>query len=65
MKLLGYLRFIKDKDVVNVILNYYSFFFEFDGYNEVFMLWVVEYVKVIGKIFDGELMLKIMRECKK
>ncbi len=65
MKSSGHLRLIKDKDVANAISNYYSSLSEFDGYNEASMLWAAEYVKAIGKIFDGELMLKIMRERKK
>jgi hypothetical protein len=65
MKSSGHLRLIKNEEVANAISNYYSSLSEFDGYNEASMLWAAEYVKAIGKIFDGELMLKIMRERKK
>jgi hypothetical protein len=65
MKSSGHLRLIKDKNVSDAISVYYNSLTEFDGYNEAGMLWAAEYVKAIGKIFDGELLLKIMRERKK
>ncbi|MEZ2414809.1 DUF6090 family protein [Muriicola sp. E247] len=65
MKSSGHLRLIKDKDVADAISIYYSSLSVFNGYNDASMLWAADYVKAVGKIFDGELMLKIMRERKK
>jgi hypothetical protein len=65
MKSSGHLRLIKHKDIANAISNYYNSLSEFNGYNEAGMLWAADYVEAIGKIFDGELLLKIMRENKK
>ena len=62
MKSSGHLRLIKHKDVAHAISDYYNSLTEFDGYREAGMLWAHDYVQTMGKLFDGELLLKIMRE---
>jgi predicted HTH domain antitoxin len=62
MKSSGHLRLIKNKDVAHAISDYYNSLTEFDGYREAGMLWAHDYVQTMGKLFDGELLLKIMRE---
>ena len=64
MKSSGHLRLIKDKAVANAISDYYNSLSDLDGYNKAAMLWVADYAKAMGKIFDGELLLKILREKK-
>ena len=64
MKSSGHLRLIKDKAVANAISDYYNSLSDLDGYNEAALLWVADYAKAMGKIFDGELLLKILREKK-
>jgi hypothetical protein len=64
MKSSGHLRLVKDKSVANGISNYYNSLKEFDGYNEAGMLWAEDYVEALGKIFDAEILLKILRERK-
>lgn len=61
MKSSGHLRLVKDKEVANAISTYYNSLFEFDGYHDAAMLWAADYVESIGKIFDAEINLKIMR----
>jgi hypothetical protein len=64
MKSSGHLRLVKDKTVSEGISNYYNSLAEFDGYNEAGILWAADYVEALGKIFDAEILLKIMRERK-
>ena len=61
MKSSGHLRLVRNNDVANAISKYYNSLSEFDGYNEAGMLWAADYVESLGKVFDAELMLKIMR----
>jgi len=61
MKSSGQLRLIKQEEVANAISKYYNSISEFNGYKEAGMLWAADYVESLGKIFDAELMLKIMR----
>jgi predicted choloylglycine hydrolase len=62
MKSSGHLRLIKDKSVADGISKYYNSITTFDGYNEAGMLWAEDYVESIGKIFDAELLRRIMLE---
>ena len=64
MKSSGHLRLIRNKDVADGISNYYNSLNEFDGYNEAGMLWAADYVESLGKIFDAEILLQILRERK-
>ncbi len=64
MKSSGHLRLIRDKKISEGVSNYYNSLNEFDGYKEASMLWAADYVDTLGKIFDAELLLKILRERK-
>ena len=61
MKSSGHLRLVSNNEVANSISKYYNSLSEFDGYNEAGMLWAADYVESLGKIFDAEIMLNIMR----
>ena len=61
MKSSGHLRLIKDKEIANNISNYYNSLVEFEGYNEAGMLWAQDYVSALSKIYDAEIMMKILR----
>lgn len=61
MKSSGHLRLVSNNEVANAISKYYTSLSEFEGYNEAGMLWAADYVASLGKIFDAEVMLKIMR----
>ena len=64
MKSSGHLRLVKNKPVSDGISNYYNSQKDFDGYNEAGMLWAADYVEALGKIFDAEILYKIMKERK-
>ena len=61
MKSSGHLRLVSNSEVSDAISKYYNSLSEFNGYNEAGMLWAADYVESLGKIFDAEIMLKIMR----
>jgi hypothetical protein len=64
MKSSGHLRLVKNKPVSDGISNYYNSLKEFDGYNEAGMLWAADYVEALGKIFDAQILYKILKERK-
>ena len=61
MKSSGHLRLIKDKDVANSISDYYNTLSEFKNYQDAGLIWAADYANAMGKIFDAELLLKILR----
>ncbi|TMI65190.1 MAG: hypothetical protein E6H07_04510 [Bacteroidetes bacterium] len=64
MKSSGHLRLIRNKDVAGKVSSYYSSLSELDTYNEVGMVWSDNYAEAMAKIFDGEALLKIIKEKK-
>ena len=64
MKSSGHLRLIGKRGVADSVSSYYNSLFELDTYNDVGMIWAADYAKAIGKIFDGEDLLKIIKEKK-
>ena len=64
MKSSGHLRLIRNKKVADSVSAYYSSLSELDTYNEVGMIWVDNYAEALAKIFDGEALLKIIKEKK-
>ena len=62
MKSSGHLRLIRKKKVSGSVSSYYSSLSELDTYNDVGMTWANNYAKAIAKIFDGEALLKIIKE---
>ena len=64
MKSSGHLRLIRKKEVAGSVSAYYSSLSELDTYNTVGMLWSNNYAQAMAKIFDGEAMLKIIKEKK-
>jgi len=65
MKSSGHLRLIRNKDVAGKVSSYYNSLSELDTYNEVGMVWSDNYAEAMAKIFDGEALLKIIKEKKK
>ena len=64
MKSSGHLRLIKKRQIADSVSSYYNSLFELDTYNDVGMIWAADYARAIGKIFDGEASLKIIKEKK-
>ena len=62
MKSSGHLRLISKKEVSGSVSSYYSSLSELDTYNDVGMTWANNYAQAIAKIFDGEALLKIIKE---
>ncbi len=64
MKSSGDLRLIRDKQVANDISYYYYSVIDLKKYNDAAFAWGSDYGKEMGKIFDAELLLKIVKEQK-
>ena len=64
MKSSGNLRLISSQEVANSTSYYYYSVSELTKYNESIMVWATDYGSEMGKIFDGELLLKIIIEKK-
>jgi hypothetical protein len=64
MKSSGHLRLIRKKEVAGDVSKYYSSLSELDTYNTVGMMWSDNYAKAMAKLFDGEALLKIIKEKK-
>jgi hypothetical protein len=64
MKSSGNLRLISSQEVANGISFYYYSVSELKKYNESIMVWATDYGNEMGKIFDGELLLNIIKEKK-
>jgi hypothetical protein len=64
MKSTGHLRLIRNRKVAEGVSYYYNSLYRLESYNEVGMIWAADYAKALGKIFDGEVLLKIIKERK-
>ena len=64
MKSSGHLRLIRNKEVSGKVSTYYNSLSELDTYNNVGMIWSNNYAQAMAKIFDGEALLKIIKEKK-
>ncbi len=64
MKSSGHLRLIRNKEVAGKVSSYYSSLSELDTYNNVGMIWSNNYAQAMAKLFDGEALLKIIKEKK-
>jgi hypothetical protein len=64
MKSSGTLRLISSQPVANGISYYYYSISDLKKYNESIMVWATDYGSEMGKIFDGELLLNIIKEKK-
>jgi len=62
MKNSGNLRLITSQPVANGTSYYYYSVSELNKYNESIMVWATDYGNEMGKIFDAELLLKIIKE---
>ena len=64
MKSSGHLRLIRNKEVSGKVSSYYNSLSELDTYNNVGMIWSNNYAQAMAKIFDGEALLRIIKEKK-
>ncbi len=64
MKSSGTLRLISRQQVASSISYYYYSVSELKKYNESIMVWATDYGNEMGQLFDGELLLKIIKEKK-
>jgi hypothetical protein len=64
MKSSGHLRLVKNRAIADSISYYYNSLSEFEGYNEAGMLWANQYIEAIGKVFDTDAMLRVLKEKK-
>jgi hypothetical protein len=64
MKSSGDLRLISNKHVANDISSYYYSVIDLKKYNDAAFTWGSDYGKEMGKIFNAELLLKIIKEKK-
>ena len=64
MKSSGHLRLIRNKEVSGKVSSYYNSLSELDTYNNVGMIWANNYAQAMAKLFDGEDLLKIIKEKK-
>ena len=62
MKSSGALRLIRNKQVANNISLYYYSVIELKKYNDAAFEWGSDYGREMGKIFDAELLFKIIKE---
>ena len=64
MKSSGQLELISRKNVADQISNYYNSQYKLDTYNDAALIWLESYLKSMGKVFDGEVLLRILKEGK-
>ena len=64
MKSSGHLRLIRNREVAGKVSSYYNSLSELDTYNNVGMIWSNNYAQAMAKLFDGEALLKIIKEKK-
>ena len=64
MKSSGHLRLIRNREAAGNISSYYNSISELDTYNNVGMIWANNYAQAMAKLFDGEALLKIIKEKK-
>jgi hypothetical protein len=61
MKSSGQLHLIADQSTANAISDYYNSFYNLDTYNEATLLWLDDYLNNMGKVFDGEALLFVLK----
>jgi len=62
MKSSGALRLIRNKDVAYTISQYYYSIIDVKKYNDAAVTWGADFAKAMAKIFDAQLLLKIIKE---
>jgi hypothetical protein len=60
----GTLRLIRKKQVANSVSSYYYSVIDLKKYNDAAFMWATHFGKEMGKVFDAELLLKIVKEKK-
>src|SRR5688572_1009696 len=62
MKSSGHLRLISKPAVANSVLLYYNSLKQLSNVNQIGVLWVSDYGKAMGKVFDGTVLFRILKE---
>ncbi len=62
MKGSGTLRLIRNKEAANAISRYYYSIIDVKKYNDAAVTWGADFAKAMAKIFDAQLLLKIIKE---
>lgn len=61
MKSSGQLKIISKQIVSDNISDYYNSIFELETYNEALLVWLENYIKLMGKVYDGQVLLEILK----
>ncbi len=61
MKSSGQLKIISKQIVSDNISDYYNSIFELETYNEALLLWLENYIKLMGKVYNGQVLLEILK----
>jgi hypothetical protein len=64
MKYSGYLRLISNRQVADSVSSYYNSLKDIVFFNEIIKDRLTDYMTVMGKVFDAEIMFKILKEGK-
>jgi len=61
MKSSGQLKIISKQIVSDNISDYYNSIFELETYNEALLVWLENYIKLMGKVYNGQVLLEILK----
>ncbi len=61
MKSSGQLVIIREQVVSDNISDYYNSIFELETYNEALLVWLDNYISLMGKVYDGHVLFEILK----
>lgn len=61
MKSSGQLKIIRNQTVSDLISDYYNSIYELETYNEALLIWLAGYIKLMGNVFDGQVLFEILK----
>lgn len=61
MKSSGQLKIIRNQAVSDEISDYYNSIYELETYNEALLIWLAGYIKLMGNVFDGQVLFEILK----
>ena len=61
MKSSGQLKLISSKPVADAISEYYNSIYKLNTYNEAALIWLENYIDKMGLVFDGGMLLEILK----
>ncbi|MCW8980865.1 MAG: DUF6090 family protein [Altibacter sp.] len=65
MKSSGQLKIINEQKVSDLISDYYNSTFELSTYNEALLVWLESYIKIMGRVYDGKVLMQILKTSKR